>query len=269
MSDALQSNSQLMRAEEPSSQHSQTTTLMHVIERVAMDKDMDISKLEKMLDMQERVLDRNAKQQFTADLAAMQMELPRVMEHGKIQIKNKDGKVIQNTAFAKLEDINDAIRPVLQKYGFAITFRVKAESGLVWVKTVLSHRDGHSEDTAIPLPLDTSGSKNAVQSVGSTISYGKRYGLCAMLNISTGDDLDGASADDAADSKHQQEANAITKQQLNDLMGRLAKANIPVDNFCKKLRVERLQDLQANRYDPAVKHIQAFVNSQRQEARAQ
>jgi hypothetical protein len=32
---------------------------------------------------------------------------------------------------------------------------------------------------------------DAVQAVGSTISYGKRYGIGALLNISTGDDTDG------------------------------------------------------------------------------
>lgn len=164
------------------SDQNQSTALIAVIERIASNPDADISKLSAMLDMQERILDRNAKQQFTADLASMQIELPRVIEHGEGHNKAK---------YAKLEDINDSIRPVLQKYGFAVTFRIKPEPPLMWITTVLSHRDGHSEETSIPLALDTSGSKNAVQAVGSTISYGKRYGICAMLNISTGDDVDG------------------------------------------------------------------------------
>lgn len=164
-------------------QHSETAAIMHVIERVATNPDADIAKLEKMLDMQERVLDRNAKQAFTADLAQMQIELPRVVEHGKGH---------NNAKYALLEDINDAIRPTLHKYGFAITFRVKHEDKAICITTVLSHREGHSEETTIFLGPDTSGSKNAVQAVGSTISYGKRYGICALLNISTGDDADGA-----------------------------------------------------------------------------
>ena len=163
-------------------QVSETTALLMVSERVAMDKDADIEKLSRMLDMQERILNRNAKQQFTADLASMQIELPRVVEKGEGHNKAK---------YALLEDINDTIRPVLQKYGFAVTFRVKHEANVMWITTVLSHRDGHSEETSIPLALDTSGSKNAVQAVGSTISYGKRYGICMMLNISTGEDNDG------------------------------------------------------------------------------
>ena len=48
---------------------SETQAIMSVIERVAMSPDADINKLEKMLDMQERVLDRNARMDFDAALA--------------------------------------------------------------------------------------------------------------------------------------------------------------------------------------------------------
>lgn len=45
------------------------------------------------------------------------------------------------------------------------------------------------------LPADTSGSKNAVQAFGSSTSYGKRYVLCALLNITTrGQDDNGQTA---------------------------------------------------------------------------
>lgn len=160
----------------------ETQAIMQMIERVVLNPEADMDKLDKMLDMQERILNRNAKQAFTADLAAMQSELPLVGKAGEGHNKAK---------YAKLEDINEAIRPTLQKYGFAVTFRVKQTDKLLTVIAILSHRLGHSEDTDLMLPLDTSGSKNAVQAVGSTISYGKRYALCALLNISTGDDTDG------------------------------------------------------------------------------
>lgn len=160
----------------------ETTALISVIERIALSPDADIAKLEKMLDMQERVLDRNAKQAFTSALAEMQVKLPRIEENGKGH---------NSVKYALLEDINDKIRPILHDHGFAITFRVNHQEKGIHVTTVLSHRDGHSEETTIVLPADTSGSKNAVQAIGSTISYGKRYGICALLNISTGDDTDG------------------------------------------------------------------------------
>jgi hypothetical protein len=156
--------------------------MIRVIERVAMAENLDVSRLEKMIDMQERILDRNAKQEFYADLAAMQQKLPRVVE-------TSTGH--NNAMYAKLEDINDIIRPTLHKFGFAVTFRSSQTEKAVVVVTVLSHRAGHSEETSIALPPDTSGNKTPVQAVGSSIEYGKRYGICLILNISTGKDCDG------------------------------------------------------------------------------
>ena len=44
----------------------------------------------------------------------------------------------------------------------------------------------------MPLPLDTSGAKNNIQGMGSTVSYGKRYLLGMLLNlVSKGQDDDG------------------------------------------------------------------------------
>lgn len=161
---------------------SESQAVLSMIERVVLNPEADMDKLDKMLDMQERILNRNAKQAYTADLAAMQAELPLVAKRGTGH---------NNAKFAKLEDINEAIRPTLQKYGFAVTFRVKQNDARLLVVAILSHRDGHSEETELVLPLDTSGNKNGVQAIGSTVSYGKRYALCALLNISTGDDTDG------------------------------------------------------------------------------
>lgn len=161
---------------------SESAAVLSMIERLACDPQSDMSKFEKLLDMQERVLNRNAKQAFMADLAMMQSELPRVAENGK----SNNGK------YALLEDINDTVRPSLQKYGFAVSFRIKQDDPkLLSVTGILAHRQGHSEETSMVLPLDTSGSKNATQAVGSTVSYGKRYVICALLNISTGDDTNG------------------------------------------------------------------------------
>lgn len=154
--------------------------VLSMVERVATDPNASIETLEKMLDMQERIMDRQARQAFSASMADMQSSLPRVIKTASSH----------TSKYAKLEDINDQIRPTLREHGFAVTYSIDQTSGIK-VTTKLSHRDGHFEETSIVLPADTSGSKNGVQAVGSTISYGKRYGICAILNISTGDDTDG------------------------------------------------------------------------------
>lgn len=161
------------------------TALVTMIERVALSPDADIMKLEKMLDMQERVLDRQSKQAFAADMAAMQADLPIIAETSKGH----------NNNYAKFDSIIAKVRPIMQAYGFAVAFEVdQSQDKLIKVTAKVTHKEGHSESTSIALPADSGGSKNAVQAIGSTVSYGKRYTFCALLNIATGEDDDGQGA---------------------------------------------------------------------------
>lgn len=165
-------------------------TIAMLIERVATNPNASIETLERLLDMQERVQATRAVAAFNTDLAAMQPKLPIIAERGGIQ---NTAKVVQST-YALWEDINEAIRPFLAEHGFALTFRVDRREGLVRVTGILSHREGHSTETTLELPVDSSGSKNAVQAIGSSTSYGQRYTAKLLLNLtSRGEDDDGKS----------------------------------------------------------------------------
>lgn len=168
-------------------------SLMEVISRAASDQSFDADKMEKLLGMYERLSDRKAKVAFHSALAEMQPKLPIITEHGAIKHGNK---VISK--YALWEDINEAIRPILQAHGFALSFRVgRNDQHGVMITAMLSHREGHSEETTLTLETDNSGSKNAVQAVGSSIHYGQRYAAIALLNITTrGGDDDGEKASD-------------------------------------------------------------------------
>lgn len=224
---------------------SETQAIMMMIERVVLNPEADMDKLDKMLDMQERILNRNAKQSFTADLAAMQAELPLVSKAGEGHNKSK---------YAKLEDINEAIRPTLQKYGFAVTFRVKQSDKSATITAILSHKLGHSEETDLVLPLDTSGSKNAVQAVGSTVSYGKRYALCALLNISTGDDTDGNAANNQPE-----ESKTVSEKDMESLIVAAKLAGVDESYICKKAQIKSLHELPLARFAGAMNHLQKLA----------
>lgn len=179
---------------------SETTALIAMIERVALNPAIDIDKMERLLEMQERILARNAKTAYAAAFAEMQGELPTIEERGHIVVREKakdgsrTGDVIQDTPYALWEDINDGIKPVLARHGFALSFRPGvAPDGRVSVTAILMHRDGHQEEATMILQHDSSGSKNAVQAIGSSTSYGKRYAAGALLNLTS---RDGAERDD-------------------------------------------------------------------------
>lgn len=165
--------------------------LLEVIARAARDPSVDIDKMERLIAMQERVQSRNAEVAFNAALAMLQPNLPVIDERGGI--KDRNGNV--QSTYALWEDVNEAIRPHLAEHGFALRFRVDRAADQISVTGILSHREGHKEETTLTLPTDTSGSKNAVQAVGSSTSYGKRYTAYALLNItSSGEDDDGRQA---------------------------------------------------------------------------
>lgn len=194
------------RQESALAAQTESTTIMQVIQRAAADPQCDIEKMERLMAMHERMQAVNAQASFNAAMAEMQCELPSIAERGK-----GHGTV----RYATLEDINDVIKPIMQKHGFAVSFKVEHAQAGISVTGILMHRQGHREQTTMLLPTDTSGSKNAVQAVGSSTSYGKRYVLCAMLNISTrGEDDDGYAATPVA---------SITEQQAKSIRAMMEK----------------------------------------------
>lgn len=209
----------------------ESTALLGIIEKVAMSPDADITKLEKMLDMQERILDRNAKQAFASSFARMQAELPEVLRRGKAH----------SSTYAKFEDINEAVRPVLSRYGFAVSFRIRQDEK-IRVIGVLSHQDGHTEETEMVFPADTSGSKNNVQAIGSSVSYGKRYVLCALLNISTrGEDDDAQATSTVIDTAKAAEIDTLIRETGSDRA-----------KFLDFMRVKDVREIRACDYKKAI-----------------
>lgn len=169
---------------------SNDNSIMAVISRAAADPSCDIDKLERLMAMHERMQARDAQAEFNTAMAAMQSDIPSIAERGAIVVNGQ-----KRSDYATFEDINDVIKPIMQTHGFAITFKVENVAAGLSVTGILMHRAGHREETTMLLPLDTSGSKNAVQAVGSSTSYGKRYVMSALLNLTTrGEDDDGHAA---------------------------------------------------------------------------
>ena len=150
--------------------------------------------------------------------------------------------------YALWEDIDAAITDILADHGLVLTFRSGvAQDGKITVTGVLSHKGGHSEQTTITLPHDSSGSKNAVQAVGSSTSYGKRYTATLLLNIRTkGEDDDG---------KNGGAAGTITDDQVMEIREALAAKGFDIIKFCKFFKVDALVDIKASDFVKAMNLI--------------
>lgn len=173
---------------------SETNAVLAMIERVAMNPEVDIDKLERMLAMQERILDRNAEQAFNAAMSDAQKETGRV---------SADATNPQTRSrYATYAALDRALRPIYTSHGLSLSFDTgDAIEGHVRVVCYVAHRDGHSRTYHADMPADGLGAKgNAVMTkthaAGSAMSYGMRYLLKLIFNVAVGeDDNDGNGAE--------------------------------------------------------------------------
>ena len=92
--------------------------------------------------------------------------------------------------YATLDAIMDAVRPVLAANGLSIVQGAKETTEGFNVVTMLCHVSGQFISNVVPVPI----SKQDAQGVGSALTYGRRYGVSALLALATDDDDDGNAA---------------------------------------------------------------------------
>jgi hypothetical protein len=216
---------------------------LDAIEEAARDGDIDPVKFDRLVTTRERFVAREARIGFDTAFAGMQAELPVIPERGRIP----DGSAGRASSYALWEDINEAIKPVLTRFGFALRFKVGQDHNTIVITAILSHQDGHAEETTMRLPVDLSGGKNGVQAIGSSTSYGKRYTATALLNVtSRGEDDDGRAADQSA---------RITPEEAQELRQRIVAVKGDERRLCNYLGVTELEALPPSRLKRAIEAI--------------
>ena len=142
-----------------------------------------------ILDAQERVLDRQAKQDFNIAMAECQSEMPQIL---KAQYNEQT-----RSNYEGLDGLNKMISPVYTKHGFGISFGTDdcPREDFERVTAELMHKGGWNKTYHYDLPLDIAGIKGSVNktkihATGSTMSYGRRYLLKMIFNLTTSDEID-------------------------------------------------------------------------------
>lgn len=92
--------------------------------------------------------------------------------------------------YATLDAIVDAVRPVLAKQGLSVIQGVVNHADGFAVETTLLHSSGEWMRNSVPMMVG----KQDAQGVGSALTYGRRYGISALLSLSTDEDDDGEAA---------------------------------------------------------------------------
>lgn len=229
----------------------QSTSVLHVLERALRDPAMPIERAREIWAFQREIAADLARVAYAVDFAQLQGELPEVPRRGRIDI----GKGNRPYFYGLWEDANELIKPVLNRHGFGLSFRIDdmADLSRVTVTAVLLHRGGHSEQTSKTLPLDASGSKNAVQAHGSAVSYGKRQTAGALLNlIYRGEDDDGVATGNGK----------LDEAQIEELRLAIVDAGADIQRFYTVYGIKQLQELPASKFAEALAKLATFKRRQ-------
>ena len=119
-------------------------------------------------------------------------KLASALSKAQSEIKGAEKKSTNpffNSGYADLHTVIESSFPHLTKYGLSVIQGNDGKPGEFYVTTMLLHESGQWIKSRLKMPIE----KATAQAIGSTITYGRRYGLSAMVGIAQYDD-DGNSA---------------------------------------------------------------------------
>jgi hypothetical protein len=154
--------------------------------QMAVEQNADLDKMQQLMALQERWEANEARKAYTAAMSAFRAECP-------IIDKTRDG---HNNKYAGLAETIEQIKGILSTHGLSHAWKISQQDKTISVTTCITHQQGHQECTSISASPDTTGSKNGIQAIASTITYLERYGFFALLGLASKEmDDDGVDAD--------------------------------------------------------------------------
>lgn len=222
-----------------------TNSFLTFIAEAARDPAVDVNKMERLFEMRERMIDRQAHMDFNAALKRAKAEMPAVL-------KNKYNEQTKSH-YANLESVSDAMDPIITANGFSLTFGTAPTTleGHYLVTCTLAHEGGHEKNYEAPIPIDSAGikgtaNKTLTHAFGSTMSYGRRYLKMMIFDVKTTDD-DG----NGAGGKAPVEVEFITDEQLVELRQLMKQTKTDETKFAAYLKENRLDAMTVQKFEQA------------------
>lgn len=180
-------SSKIVTIEQPASE------MAAMIERMVMNPEVDASKMQLILDMKHSEEDRDAEKAYTRAMVRTQKGL-RAVTRDKVNPQTR-------SSYPSLEAMAKAVVPAYTAEGLAISYGegVTDKQDQIRVTCKVMHEDGHSENFFYDCPVDDKGiagkvNKTATHGKASGVSYGQRYLLKMIFNVTIQDEDDDGNA---------------------------------------------------------------------------
>ena len=136
-------------------------------------------------------------------------KLAAALTKAQSEMKGAEKKSVNpffNSGYADLHTVIESSFPHLTKYGLSVIQGNDSKPGEFFVTTMLLHESGQWIKSRLKMPIE----KITAQSIGSTITYGRRYGLSAITGIAQYDDDGNAASNKGITKNH---AKSLTQNQ--------------------------------------------------------
>ena len=230
----MENKNELIKAGQIAPATTQEVDLFQMIGQAASDENFDADKMQALINMKMQMDGMDAKKSFNRALVEFKKNPPRI-------IKNAKG---HTNSYATIDSVCRQLDQPLNEIGLAFRWSIESIENRVKVTCILSHVDGHSEESSMEDVGETSGTKNAIQSKGSTITYLKRYTLLAALGLAEqGEDTDGITeaAKQGIGPEHIKQIEDLIEETGSDLI-----------KFCQYMKVGALHELSISKYGVAI-----------------
>lgn len=207
---------------------------------------MSPESLEKILDMQERILNRQAEQDFNEAFKDLKSELSPVVNNAQSHT-NK---------YSTIDHIQKTIASPMARHGFTINWDVTKDGETIVAKCFLSHCGGHkSFSNAFAVIESSSRATNKSQAIAIATTYAKRYSLLNVLGLTTtNEDTDGNYPDSHS---------PMSEDQISLIEKRVSEVGVDRIKFLKFYNVEKIGDLNSDQFTGVMKKLQLTADAKK------
>jgi hypothetical protein len=225
----------------------QTDGMISMLERVLMDPNVPVERLERLLELQDRERQRQAKVVWAERMSETQAEIHAV-------VKNQDNSQTRSR-YATYDALDRMVRPLYTRHGFSVTFNTETVSESTIRVVAFVENSGFERRYEIEMPCDGKGAKGGdvmtkTHAVKSAVTYGKATLLPMIFNIAVTDKADdGNGACDAV------EPQLITSTQVTQLRQEMAAHDVDEVKFREWCALDRLEDMSPTLFERALRNI--------------
>jgi hypothetical protein len=147
---------------QPEPREATYVTPLQILLRAIQDPSCDLVRLEKLIEIEAKWRAAINKEAYVRAFSQFKRNMPDIVT----DMVNKQ----YDSDYSSLANLVNTTNKVLGEYGLNARWDIDQSSGIK-ITCIMTHEAGHSEQVVLLGPLDTTGQKNPLQQIKSTLTY--------------------------------------------------------------------------------------------------